>query len=261
MRRSVVAGLFYPSDSESLKAQIAEYTSKNPDDSVIACVSPHAGYMYSGRVAGRVHSLLPDVETYVIIGPNHTGYGSPIAVSVDEWETPLGVVEVDVEFVKAMPHRIIDIDEIAHREEHSIEVQVPFLQYLHKDFKIVPICVGMQDDETAYEIAQEIIAAKEKLGREVVVIASSDMHHYLPDERCRRLDEEVIKAIEEMDVRKYFSTICRLQASVCGYGVIAVAMNFARHYNAKANLVAYATSGEVANRSNVVGYAGIVFNV
>jgi hypothetical protein len=261
MRRGVVSGSFYPSDRESLSATISEYVYNDPDPSVIACVSPHAGYVYSGRTAGRIHSILPDVDTFVIIGPNHTGYGSLVAVSVDTWETPLGRVEVDTEFVRAMPHTIVDIDEIAHRYEHSIEVQLPFLQYLHEDFKIVPICMGMQDEETAKEVAGEIIEAQEKTGRKVVVIASSDMHHYLPDGQCRQLDAQVIEAIKTMDVQEYYSMIYKLQASVCGYGTIAVAMNYANHFKARAELIDYSTSGDVADRSSVVGYAAIAFRV
>ncbi len=261
MRHPVVAGSFYPSNPESLLAMLNEFVQYNPDPSVIACVSPHAGYMFSGRTAGRVYSLIPQVETYVIVGPNHTGYGSAVAVSTDTWLTPLGEVEVDLEFVEALPKRIIDLDEIAHRYEHSLEVQVPFLQFINRgrEFKIVPICLGLQDEETAREVAEEIITAKEETGKEIVLIASSDMHHYLPDEECRRLDEVVIKAILSMDVSKYYKTIYDLQASVCGYGAIAVAMIYANHYNGYAELVDYSTSGDVADRSQVVGYAGIVF--
>ena len=126
MRHPAVAGSFYPSNPDSLLAMLREFVSPNPDPSIVACVAPHAGYMYSGRTAGRVYSLLPQVETYVIVGPNHTGYGSAVAVSTDTWLTPLGKVEVDREFVEALPKRIIDMDEIAHRYEHSLEVQVPF---------------------------------------------------------------------------------------------------------------------------------------
>ena len=263
MRHPVVAGSFYPSNPDSLLAMLNEFVSYNPDPSVIACVAPHAGYMFSGRTAGRVYSLIPQVETYVIVGPNHTGYGSAVAVSTDTWLTPLGEVEVDRDFVEALPKKIIDMDEIAHRYEHSLEVQVPFLQYINRgrEFKIVPICLGLQDEETAMEVAEEIIVAKEETGKDVVVIASSDMHHYLPDEECRRLDEIVIRAILSMDVHKYYKTIYDLQASVCGYGAIAVAMIYARKYGAHAELVDYSTSGDVADKSQVVGYAGIVFRV
>ncbi len=261
MRYPAVAGSFYPASKESLIAMLREFTHPAKDERVVACVSPHAGYVYSGRTAGRVHSLLPDAETFVILGPNHTGLGLPVAVSMDKWLTPLGEVEVDEEFVEAMPKRIVAIDETAHREEHSLEVQVPFLQYLHSDFKIVPICLGLQDQETAKEVAEEILEAERKTGRRIVVVASSDMHHYLPDDECRRLDEIVIRAILSMDISKYYRTIYELQASVCGYGCIGVAMYYAKAKNATAELVDYSTSGDVADRSAVVGYAGIVFRV
>jgi len=261
MRRPAVAGSFYPSNPESLLAMLEEFVHPNPDPSVIACVAPHAGYIYSGRTAGKVYSLIPQVETYVIVGPNHTGYGSAVAVSTDTWMTPLGEVEVDEEFIDAMPKRVVDMDETAHRYEHSLEVQVPFLQYINRGrkFKIVPICLGLQDEETARDVANEIIEAKEATGKEIVLIASSDMHHYLPDDECRRLDEIVIRSILSMDVSKYYKTIYDLQASVCGYGPIAVAMIYSNHYGARAELVHYSTSGDVADKSSVVGYAGIVF--
>ena len=261
MRHPAVAGSFYPSNRQSLIAMLREYTTPMKDDTVVACISPHAGYVYSGRTAGKVHSLLPDVETFVIVGPNHTGYGLPVAVSTDIWLTPLSEVEVDQKFVEAMPRMIVEVDETAHRYEHSLEVQVPFLQYLHEEFRIVPICLGLQDEETAREVAEEIIEAEEMTGRRIVVVASSDMHHYLPDEECRRLDEKVIDSILSMDVKKYYETIYKLQASVCGYGCIAVAMNYAREKGARAELVDYSPSGDVADRSAVVGYAGIVFRV
>ena len=259
MRHPAVAGSFYPSSKQSLLAMLREYTSPAKSGDVVACVAPHAGYIYSGRTAGKVHSLLPDVETFVILGPNHTGYGLPVAISVDTWITPLGEVEVDKEFVEAMPGIIAEIDETAHRYEHSLEVQIPFLQFLHENFRIVPICLGLQDEETAKEVAEEILEAEKVTGRRIVVVASSDMHHYLPDDECRKLDEIVINAILSMDVRKYYETIYRLQASVCGYGCIAVAMNYANAKKARAELVDYSTSGDVADRSAVVGYAGIVF--
>ncbi|WP_290900284.1 MEMO1 family protein [Ferroglobus sp.] len=261
MRRPAVAGYFYPSNPESLLAMLREFADKRSDEDVVAIVSPHAGYVYSGRTAGAVHSLLPDVETYVIIGPNHTGLGAAVAVSYDDWMTPIGVVETDREFIDAMPKKICVVDEIAHREEHSLEVQVPFLQYLHKDFKIVAICMGLQDKETAEEIVEEILEAQEITGRRIALVASSDMHHYLPDDECRRRDEIVIEAILSMDVDKYYNTIYKLQASVCGYGPIAVAMLYSKELGAKAELVHYSTSGDVADRSQVVGYAGIAFRV
>ncbi len=256
MRHPRVAGSFYPANPESLLAMLREYTYPAKDESVVACISPHAGYVYSGRTAGRVHSLLPDADTFVIVGPNHTGYGLPVAVSADDWITPLGEVKVDREFIDAMPQKIVAVDEIAHRYEHSLEVQVPFLQYLHDDFKIVPICLGMQDEETAEEVAEEILEAEERTGKRVVVIASSDMHHYLPDEECRRLDAIVIEKILSMDVKKYYETIYKLQASVCGYGCIAVAMNYAKAKGARLSLFTTPQAGMWQTEARLLGMRG-----
>lgn len=261
MRYPVVAGQFYPSNADSLKTMISEFTTPAQNPLVAACVSPHAGYMFSGKTAGMVLSLVPDAETYVIVGPNHSGYGSAVAVSMDTWVTPLGEVEIDREFVKAMSERIMDVDETAHRYEHSLEVQVPFLQYLHHDFKIVPICLGMQDEETVKEVTGEIVEAEKETGRKVALIASSDMHHFLPERDCRERDNKVIESVLSMDIPRYFTTIYELQASVCGYGAIGVAMEYAKRMGGEADLIDYSTSGEIAGRESVVGYAGITFKV
>ncbi len=262
MRYPKYAGSFYPSNPESLLAMLSEFTDGDlKSDNVLAIVSPHAGYIYSGRTAGRVHSLLKDAETYIILGPNHTGYGMPLALSTDEWSTPIGSVKPDEDFINAMPKISIAPDETAFAEEHSLEVQLPFLQYLHDDFEIVPICMGLQDEESAREVADEIIKAYEETGKNFAIVASSDMHHYIPDEECRKKDEIVIEAIESMDVKRFYKTIYEMQASVCGYGPIAVAMLIAEHFDARAELVHYSTSGDVADKSFVVGYAGIAFLV
>ncbi len=261
MRHPVVAGSFYPADVDSLLAMLEEFVKRNPQKDVIAGVAPHAGYIYSGRTAGKLYSIIPEAETYVIIGPNHTGYGSMVAVSTDTWLTPLGEVKTDKEFIDAMPGIIVDRDEIAHRGEHSIEVQLPFLQYICDDFEIVPICMGLQDEETAREVAGEILVAQERTDRDIVVIASSDMHHYLPDDVCRERDAKVIEAILSMDVFHFYLTVNRLQASVCGVGPIAVSMIYSKSKQAYAELVNYSTSGDVADKSQVVGYAAIAFRI
>lgn len=259
MRRPAVAGSFYPSRKEELEKMLRRFTSSKKDERIVACVSPHAGYIYSGKTAGVVHSMLPDVETFVIICPNHTGYGLPVSVSTETWLTPLGKVESDLEFIRAMPKKIVAEDEEAHIEEHSGEVQIPFLQFLHNNFKIAVICLRLQDEDTAKDVAEEIVEAEKKTGKKIVLVASSDMHHYLPDSECRKRDRVVIDAILSMDVARYYRKIYEIDASVCGYGAIAVAMNYAKAKKAKAELVDYSTSGDVADKSFVVGYAGIVF--
>jgi len=261
MRHPAVAGAFYPSHPDSLLAMLEEFVKRKPQRDVIAGVAPHAGYIYSGRTAGKLYSIIPEAETYVILGPNHTGYGSMVAVSTETWLTPLGEVKADVEFIDAMPGIIVDRDEIAHKYEHSIEVQLPFLQYICSNFRIVPVCMGLQDEETAREVAAEILTAQERTERDIVVIASSDMHHYLPDDLCRERDARVIESILSMDTSKFYLTVNSMQASMCGVGPVAVAMLYAKSRGARAELVDYSTSGDVADKSQVVGYAAIAFRI
>jgi len=259
MRRAVVSGQFYPADPVNLNGMLGEFIHPSPDPYIQSAIVPHAGYVYSGKTAGKVYSLIPEADVYVIVGPNHTGYGSGVSVSSEDWLTPLGVARVDEEFIDALPKKIIDLDELAHRYEHSIEVQIPFLQHLYPEVNIVAVCMGLQDEDTAREVAEEIIEAIEKTGKKAVMIASSDFSHYVPDDMARSVDGYIIDAIRSMDTENFYKRIYEKQASVCGVGPIAVSMHIANHYKCSAELIDYSTSGDVADRSSVVGYAGIVF--
>ena len=262
MRRPTVSGQFYPGSANDLKSELERCFSdvKRESEDVIGAVVPHAGYIYSGNVAAHVYSKLRSADTFVIIGLNHRGVGSPVAVSRDAWSTPLGEVEVDFEFIEALPKRIIDTDELAHKYEHSIEVQLPFLQYTFKGFNIVPICIGLQDEETAKEVGSEVAETIIKLHRNAIILASSDFTHYMPDEVAREIDDYVIEPIMELDVSEFYKRIYSRDASVCGFGAIAAMLHAAGRLNAKkGRLVKYATSGDVAkDMLSVVGYAGII---
>ena len=198
----------------------------------------------------------------MIIGPNHHGLGSPVALSRDSWRTPLGVVEPDLEMADALAGSIIDHDETAHLHEHSIEVQIPFLQKRYQGFKILPICMGLQDEKTAVEVGQELSSALKKLNRSSIVIASSDFTHYAPQEKARKVDAKLLEAILNMDVPELYDRVCRYDATACGYGPIAATITAAAALGAKAGrLLAYATSGDVSgDYSQVVGYAAIAFS-
>src|SRR5665811_168566 len=167
MRAPAVSGQFYPSSKKELDRQISRCFESVPsgEKPVLGAVVPHAGYIYSGNTAAYVYSVLPEADTFVLLGPNHTGQGSPVAVSSEKWSTPLGEVSSDIELIKALPKKIIDMDENAHRYEHSIEVQLPFLQHRFSDFKIVSICMGMQDEETAFDVGMEIAEAVHKVNK------------------------------------------------------------------------------------------------
>jgi hypothetical protein len=220
--------------------------------------------MYSGPVAAHAYYALalegkPDIV--VLLGPNHSGYGSALAVMNEGfWRTPLGDVEIDGELADQVVResRIVDIDDFAHRFEHSIEVQLPFLQYLYgSEFKIVPICFLMQDLSSAREVGKAI--AKVLAGKNGVIIASSDMTHYGPQESVERKDKMVLEAVEAMDEAKLYSVIEAYRISVCGYGPIAALMTAAKILGAKeAKLLCHKTSGDViGDYSSVVGYAAV----
>lgn len=278
VRRPCQAGAFYEGTAESLKRQIEncflhelgpgkipEVVKTGPRQ-VIGLVCPHAGYMFSGPVAAHAYHKLaldgkPDVV--VLFGPNHTGYGSALAVMNEGfWRTPLGDVEVDGELANQIVResRIIDVDDSAHRFEHSIEVQLPFLQYLYgSEFKIVPICFLMQDSSSAREVGQAV--AKVLAGKNAVIIASSDMTHYEPQESAKKKDEMALEAVEAMDEAKFYSVIEAHRISACGCGPIAALITAAKILGAKeAKLLCYKTSGDViGDYSSVVGYAAVCF--
>jgi hypothetical protein len=264
MRKPAVAGQFYSRNAEGLREELDNCFAGTkgqglPQLPAVGAVVPHAGYTYSGHVAAHVYARLPKAETFIIIGPNHRGIGSAVSVSSETWSTPLGSVEADREFIEKLPKKIIDTDEDAHRQEHSLEVQVPFLQYAFKSFRIVPIVMSLQDDETAKEVGEEIAKAMSETKRNAIIIASSDFTHYEPDSAARQTDRQVIEAILEMDVEKMYRRIFEKDASVCGYGPIAAMLNATKKVASGGELLEYATSGDVVgDKSSVVGYAGII---
>ncbi|MDD5615046.1 MAG: MEMO1 family protein [Candidatus Methanoperedens sp.] len=262
MRAPAVSGQFYPSGKNDLRTEISRCFANIPlqERPVIGAVVPHAGYMYSGQTAAHVYSAMPNADTFILIGPNHTGLGSPVSVSSETWSTPFGEVGSDYDFIKALPKKIIDTDESAHRYEHSLEVQLPFLQYRFRDFKIVNICMGMQDEETALEVGMEISEAASRVKKKVVIIASSDFSHYKPEKIAREDDAYFIEPILAFDIGKFYRRLYERAASVCGYGPIAAMLYASKNLGAKqATLLKYSTSGDTTGDiSAVVGYAGIV---
>jgi len=270
------AGAFYAGSSESLRRQIESCfihrfgsgeVPKVLEDGprkIVGLVCPHAGYMYSGPVAANSYYKLAldgKVDVFVILGPNHHGVGSGLAtVDSGVWRTPLGDVEVDSDTAKEIIHEsgIIDADESAHHYEHSIEVQIPFLQYLYgSSFKFVPICFLMQDLESSRDVGN--VLAKVLAGKNAVVIASTDMTHYEPQKRAEEKDRKAIDAILKMDEGLLYSTIESYRISACGFGPVIALITAAKKLNARnAELLCYKTSGDITgDKSSVVGYASI----
>ncbi len=262
MRTPAVSGQFYPRSKNDLEKEISRCFAGVPsvEKDVLGAVVPHAGYMYSGNTAAYVYSSLPKADTFVLLGPNHTGYGSPVSVSSETWSTPLGEVSSDREFIRALPRKIIDTDESAHKYEHSIEVQLPFLQHRFREFSIVAICMGMQDEKTALEVGMEVAEAARKVNKKVVIIASSDFTHYKPDKVARENDTYYIQSILDMDISGFYRRLHERNASVCGYGAIAAMLTATKNLGAKkATLLKYSTSGDTTgDLAAVVGYAGII---
>jgi len=220
--------------------------------------------MFSGPIAAHAYYELasdgrPDVV--VIFGPNHTGHGSALAIANEGiWRTPLGDVEIDTETTSKIVResQIIDVDASAHRWEHSIEVQLPFLQYLYgPKFKIAPICFMLQDLNSAREVGEAV--GKVLTGQNAVIIASSDMSHYEPQERAVKHDELAIKSIEAMDEARFHAIIETRHISACGYGPITALIVASKIMGGKeAKLLCYKTSGDViGDYSSVVGYAAM----
>ncbi|TQD25391.1 MEMO1 family protein [Methanolobus vulcani] len=262
MRQTTVAGQFYPQNPKSLKKELNRCFKDVAisEEPILGAVVPHAGYVYSGEVAAHAYAKLPKADTYILFGPNHTGYGSPVALSQDSWVTPLGVVEADREIGKHLAGTIIDFDELAHHFEHSIEVQIPFLQHrFGSDFSILPICMGLQDEETSMEVGTEVARAVKATGKKVVFIASSDFTHYQPDSVARDQDSYLIEAILDMDIPEFYRRKEERNISACGFGPIAAMLAASKELGAsKASLIKYATSGDVSeDTSGVVGYAAI----
>jgi len=274
IRPPVAAGNFYNLNPELLKKQIDRcFKHKLGPKSMkkqkfVAAVVPHAGYEYSGPIAAWVYSRV-EKTNYIILGPNHSGMGLRFAIMRNGlWKTPLGeiVIKEDVAGKLIEKCKLLEYDVMAHEKEHSIEVQLPFLQYrFGNDFKFIPISIMNEfPDDTLLEsckLVGKVIAEVIKKDKgSWTIIASSDFSHYIPQKMANKTDKYVIKAILKLDEKDFFARINERNASVCGFGPIAVAMVAAKELGAKkGELLKYATSGDVIEDfGSVVGYASML---
>ena len=269
------AGAFYAGSEKALRRQIEECflhkfgpgrlpkVKEKGKRGLVSLISPHAGYMFSGPVAANGYYYAANdgrPSSIVILGPNHTGHGSGISMVTDQtWRMPLGDIDVDSDLAKEIQRssHFIDIDESAHRFEHSIEVQLPFIQYIYGHFKFVPICMMMQDLEVSRDIGEAI--AKAAYGKNVLIIASTDMTHYEPQGVARRKDQLAIDAMLSLDEEALQSVVESNSISMCGYGPASVAIIAAKKLGAtRAQLLSYRTSGDITgDGTSVVGYASL----
>lgn len=264
LRAPAVAGRFYPADPEVLRADVTSYLSPpRPRISAIACLAPHAGYMYSGQVAGAVFSRVEIPKRCIVLGPNHTGRGHPLAIMDEgEWQTALGNVAIDFELAKELMGSFpaLASDSAAHQAEHAIEVELPFLQVVRPDVKFVPIAVGTSRLLLLEQLGEAIAETIKKKSEPVLIIASSDMNHYEDDATTRVKDQKAIDKLLALDAQGLYETVINESISMCGFAPAVAMLAATKKLGAhKAELAQYATSGDAnGERDMVVGYAGIV---
>ena len=265
IRLPCVAGQFYEGERRKLKEQVSScLPKKNARRPAKGVMVPHAGLMYSGSVAGDVYAALDWTRTVILLGPNHTGRGRPLSLSkADYWRTPLGDVAVDRELGERLLHDIpeLEADDEAHQSEHSLEVQLPFLQCLSDQTRIVPVCLGFSTDETYKRFGLHLADAVLAFREEPVVIATSDMTHYEPHEQAMEKDRYVIDAILAIDADELGRRVRGRRVSMCGVAPVMAMLSYAKTIGLKkGELVQYQTSGDVSgDYSSVVGYAGVFF--
>jgi MEMO1 family protein len=265
LRLPAVAGRFYPDDPAELARQIAAFapSPEEPPRQAIACVVPHAGYRYSGHVAGAVYARLKLPRRFLLLGPRHFPRGKAQAIlSEGAWQTPLGRTEIDSELARELRAVYPGLceDGVAHQAEHALEVQLPFLQYLSGDFRFVPIALGTTDYVQLESLGHAMAEVLRQQADSVLMIASSDMNHYESDEITRRKDHLALERVLELDARGLFDTVRREGITMCGFGPAVSVLTAARLLGAtRATLVRYATSGDITgDRQEVVGYAGVI---
>jgi len=277
LRRPAVAGSFYAGDSKSLNIQIENcflhkigpgeipQVNLKKENNIIGLISPHAGYMYSGPVAANgFYKIALDgkPDTIIILGPNHRGFGEDISIMAEgKWKTPLGELEIDTNIAESILRnsKIIKNDKKAHQLEHSIEVQLPFIQYIFgNQVKIIPISMTRQDIDTDIEIAQSICSSV--IDKNILIIASSDFTHYEPQEYAENVDKQAINTILEFNPKKLYDIIYQQRLTMCGPGPITTMLIACKTLGAKkAALLKYATSGDITGMyDQVVGYASLI---
>ena len=274
IRTPAVAGMFYPGQKNELKNSIkdcflhkfgpGETSQDKTTKKIFGVICPHAGYMYSGPVASHsLHAVSSEpTDLFIIVGPNHWGIGCSVATMKDcVWETPLGQVEVDSKAAEelAKESKYVELDFFSHTKEHSLEVQIPFLQEVYSNFKILPIALINQDLEAATDVGKAIASIAKK--QKTMIIGSSDFTHYEPNEFAHMQDKALIEPILELDVNHFYKVLKEKKVTACGYGAIASTMIACKELGAtKGELLKYATSGDVTgDTTSVVGYGSIIF--
>lgn len=264
VRKPHVAGSFYPADPKTLQASLQACLAPSSPSPVQprAVILPHAGYMYSGKTAGRVLQKVRVPDLCFLVGPNHRGAGEPFALfSEGVWETPLGPVPVDSEFASGLLEACHDLrnDSLAHEEEHSLEVELPFLRYQNPALRIVPLLVGTIDLDWTREAALSLVEFL-KTPKEFLLVVSTDMNHYENDQATREKDRYALAAIQALDEEAFRKAIEHYRISMCGFAPVYLSLIVLKALGARrAALIDYTTSAEASgDYDRVVGYAGFI---
>lgn len=267
IRQPVVAGLFYPSSASELKRQLTSFVSPCVTNKrkTIAAILPHAGYIYSGDVVGEVIADMEVPERVVLLGPNHHGWGEQVAVSAaDAWATPLGTIPLATDLRVHLLNEVsqLTLDDRPHAQEHSLEVLLPFLQHVQPQLNIVPIALKQLDLAESLALGESLAQAIGNWHQPVLLIASSDMNHFLPVEENAQLDARAIDAMTRFDVRGLYQVVDEWQISMCGVLPVVTVMAAAKLLGAqRCELVRYSHSGlKSGDNHRVVGYAGLVID-
>jgi AmmeMemoRadiSam system protein B len=263
IREAAVAGQFYPANPASLR-RILESCLQQREERLeaMAVVSPHAGYVYSGAVAGAVYSAVCLPSRLIVLGPNHTGRGAPLSLfPVGSWRTPLGLAAIDSEMNRILLESCPELreDHAAHQREHSLEVQLPFLQFLLPEFTFSAVCVGTGDYSLLDSLGHSIARVVESLREPVLIVVSSDMTHYEAATVAREKDRLAIDRVIAVDPHGLYQTVVENDISMCGFAPAVAALTACQDLGAKAGrLIRYSNSGDVTgDHQSVVGYAGM----
>jgi len=265
IRRAAVAGRFYPGEARALEEMVRGFCIEREKKSVKACICPHAGYIYSGVVAGAVYAGIEVPDIVVLLGPNHTGMGAPAAVMTSGiWEIPTGRVAIDEDLAEAVVSSspLFTADNEAHLAEHSLEVQLPFLYYRNSVIRIVPVTLMGTRFEDALEMGEALAKVLSAYDGKVLVAVSSDMNHYESEDITRKKDSEAIEKVLALDAEGLLDVTARKNITMCGVFPAAIALVAMKRLGAsEATLVEYATSGATSgDMEHVVGYAGFTIN-
>lgn len=264
IREPIANGQFYPSQSQQINDFVKELSLKKEQKiSAKGIILPHAGYIYSGKVAATtINAVLPR-KTIIILGPNHTGEGETFSLwPQGKWLLPAGPIGIDSQLAGSILGKgdFIVCDESAHINEHSIEVELPLLKYFFGDFEFVPICCKISDKNSYEKVATQIFEAIKNIKNDVLLIASTDLTHYEPESSARKKDRAVIEAIINLDEAELLNKVDTLSISMCGVAPVAILILVLKKIGAKKSVITlYETSAEVSkDSSSVVGYAGVV---